>query len=96
VAKSLGKQQVNPSAVLPLNIVKIGEESEELVILDAVLTKLAQIDERKAKVVEYRYFGGFTLTEVAEMLGVSPATVEREWRLARSWLLREMTGTSEK
>jgi RNA polymerase sigma-70 factor (ECF subfamily) len=71
------------------------DESQELVILDAVLTKLARIDERKAKVVEYRYFGGFTLAEVAEMLGVSPATVEREWRLARSWLFHEMTGTGE-
>jgi len=67
------------------------KESEELVILDVALTKLAEIDERKAKVIEYRYFGEFTIEEVAEMLGLSPATIEREWRLARSWLLREMT-----
>jgi RNA polymerase sigma factor (TIGR02999 family) len=68
------------------------EKSGELVILDAALTKLAEIDERKSKIVEYRYFGGFTLPEVANILGVSPATVEREWRLARSWLRREITG----
>lgn len=67
------------------------EASQELVNLDEVLTKLGEIDERKAKVVEYRYFGGFTLDEVAELLGVSPSTVEREWRLARSWLKRQMT-----
>jgi RNA polymerase sigma factor (TIGR02999 family) len=70
--------------------------SEELVMLDAALTKLAQIDARKAKVIEYRYFGGFTIEEVAEMLGVSPATVEREWRLARSWLFNQITGDAEK
>lgn len=67
------------------------EKSQELIILDAALTKLAQIDERKSKVVEYRYFGGFTLPEVADILEVSTATIEREWRLARSWLLREIT-----
>ncbi len=71
------------------------EQSEELVVLDAALNKLAGIDERKAKIVEYRYFGGFTIEEVAKMLGVSPATVEREWRLARSWLLREITGVAD-
>ena len=67
------------------------EQSEELLILNAALNKLGEIDERKAKVVEYRYFGGFTESEVAEMLDVSLGTVEREWRLARSWLRRETT-----
>jgi RNA polymerase sigma factor (TIGR02999 family) len=67
------------------------EASQELLMLDEVLVELAKIDERKAKIVEYRYFGGFTLEEVAELLGVSQSTVEREWRLARAWLKREMT-----
>lgn len=67
------------------------EESQELLILDEALTKLSKIDDRKATIVEYRYFGGFTLEEVAELLKVSPSTVEREWRIARSWLKREMT-----
>ena len=67
------------------------EASQELIILDESLTKLSKIDERKADIVEYRYFGGFTLEEVAELLGVSQSTVEREWRFARSWLKREMT-----
>jgi len=67
------------------------EASEELIMLDEALMKLAKIDERKAKIVEYRYFGGFTLEEVAELVGVSQSTVEREWRLARAWLKREMT-----
>jgi len=67
------------------------EAAQELIMLDEALMKLAKIDERKAMIVEYRYFGGFTLEEVAELLGVSQSTVEREWRLARAWLKREMT-----
>src|SRR5215216_434696 len=67
------------------------EMSEEILMLDEALTKLNKIDERKARIVEYRYFGGFTLEEVAKILETSPATVEREWRFARSWLKREMT-----
>ncbi len=67
------------------------EMSEELILLDEALTKLSKIDERKAKIIEYRYFGGFTLEEVATLLEVSSSTVDREWRFARSWLKREMT-----
>ena len=67
------------------------EMSQELLILDEALTKLGKIDERKAKIIEFRYFGGFTLEEVAQLLNISPSTVEREWRFARSWLRREMT-----
>lgn len=66
--------------------------SEELIMLEEALTKLKKIDERKEKVVELRYYGGFTIQEVADVLGIAPSTVEREWRLARSWLKREMTG----
>ncbi|HKO98581.1 MAG TPA: ECF-type sigma factor [Pyrinomonadaceae bacterium] len=67
------------------------EASEELLLLNEALIKLAGLDERKAKIVEYRYFGGLTLEEVAEFLGVSQSTVEREWRLARAWLKREIS-----
>jgi RNA polymerase sigma-70 factor (ECF subfamily) len=68
------------------------EMSEELVMLDEALTKLAKIEERKAMVVELRYFGGFTLEEIASILGVAQITVERDWRFARSWLKREISG----
>ena len=70
------------------------EESQDLILLDEALTKLGEIDERKAKVVEYRYFAGFTIDETAKMLEISTATVERECSLARSWLKRELTGSS--
>jgi len=67
------------------------EKSEELIRLDELLTTLAKTDELKAKIIEHRYFGGFTVEEVAKILDTSPSTVEREWRFARSWLKREMT-----
>ena len=67
------------------------EMSEELRLLDEALTKLAELDPLKAAIVENRYFGGYTLKEVAELLNISEAKVEREWRFARSWLKREMT-----
>lgn len=68
------------------------EKSEELIKLDELLTHLAKTDELKAKIIEHRFFGGFTVDEVAKILNTSPSTVEREWRFARSWLRREMTG----
>ncbi len=79
-------EHVNLSAAGPIST----EKSEELLLLDAALTKLAEIDERKSKIIEYRYFGGFTIEEVAGMVDISPSTVQSEWRLARSWLRREM------
>jgi RNA polymerase sigma factor (TIGR02999 family) len=66
------------------------EQAGDLVALDDALTSLAQLDERKSRVVEMRYFGGLTDQEIAAALGVSTATVTREMRLARAWLLREM------
>jgi RNA polymerase sigma factor (TIGR02999 family) len=66
------------------------ERADELVALDDALKHLQEVDERKARVVELRYFGGLSVEEVAEVLKVSPDTVGREWRRARAFLLREM------
>ena len=70
----------------------------ELVALDDALQAFAAIDPRKARLVELRYFGGLTIEETAEVLGVSTPTVERDWRTARIWLHREISRavTSEK
>jgi len=68
------------------------ERAEELVALDEALNDLAKVDERKARVVELRYFGGLTVEEIAEVLKVSTDTVTREWRRARAWLHREIEG----
>jgi RNA polymerase sigma factor (TIGR02999 family) len=66
------------------------EPDANLVALDDALKGLAAVDERKSKVVELRFFGGLSMEETAEVLGVSTDTVLREWRLARAWLLREL------
>jgi RNA polymerase sigma-70 factor (ECF subfamily) len=63
----------------------------DLIALDDVLTALATVDPRKAQVVEMRYFGGLSVEETAEALQVSTGTVMRDWRLAKVWLLRELT-----
>lgn len=70
------------------------EKSNDLIRLDEALTALAKFDERKAKIVEYRFFIGLTLKQISEQLGIGQSTVEREWRFARSWLKRQMTGNS--
>ena len=71
--------------------------SSDLVALDEALIALAELDLRKAQVVEMRFFGGLSVEEVAEVLRVSRETVMRDWRLAKVWLLRELdkTGTGD-
>ena len=70
------------------------ERAPDLVELDLALQALAQVDNRKSRVVELRFFGGFSVAETAEALGVSQETVHRDWRLAKSWLRRELRGRS--
>jgi RNA polymerase sigma-70 factor (ECF subfamily) len=72
------------------------EADEDLLALDRALTALAACDPRKAKVVEMRFFGGFTEQETAETLGVSSDTVLRDWKSAKLWLFREMRRGEEK
>ena len=64
---------------------------EELIALDDALKDLAVIDPRKCQIVELRYFGGLSVDETAEVLGVSPVTVMRDWRSAKGWLLRAIS-----
>ena len=64
--------------------------------LDEALSELARRDERQARVVEYRYFGGMTVPEVAEVLGVSRTTVEDDWRMARAWLRVQLREADER
>ena len=62
----------------------------DLVALDDALSALADLDGRQARIVELRFFGGLTIDETAEAVGVSPATVKRSWTIAKAWLRREM------
>ena len=61
-----------------------------LVVLDAALTTLAALDARQCEIVEMRFFGGLSIDEISQVLGVSQATVKREWTAARAWLYREI------
>jgi len=65
-------------------------DSEDVILLDATLDRLAEFDARGARVVECRYFAGLSIEETAQALDCSPITVKRAWRAARSWLRREM------
>jgi RNA polymerase sigma factor (TIGR02999 family) len=67
------------------------ERAAELVALDDALKDLAVVDPRKSQVVELRYFGGLSVEETAEVIGVSPVTVMREWRSAKGWLLKAIS-----
>jgi RNA polymerase sigma-70 factor, ECF subfamily len=71
--------------------IKLSHPSEPgLVELDEALSMLARQDARKSRIVELRYFGGLSIEETAEVLGISPTTVRREWTLAKAWLRREL------
>lgn len=74
-------------AVLP-------SQAAEIVALDDALKALAELDERKSRIVELKYFAGITNDEIAEVLNVSTETVKRDWRFARTWLLRELSSVN--
>jgi RNA polymerase sigma factor (TIGR02999 family) len=69
-----------------------GNRAADLVALDHAMHTLAQLDPRKAQVVEMRFFGGLNVDETADVLKVSPATVMRDWSTAKAWLYRELAG----
>jgi RNA polymerase sigma factor (TIGR02999 family) len=73
-------------------LIVTGERGADLVVLDDALEALAAIDKRKSQVVELRFFGGLSVEETAEALHVSAETVMRDWRFAKVWLLRELSG----
>jgi len=68
--------------------------NDDLIALDQVLTRLAQVDPIKSRIVELRHFGGLSIEEVAMVLGISTATVMRHWTFAKAWLKRELRGDS--
>lgn len=74
-------------------VAPVSSPSIDVLALDEALQRLARLDERHARVVELRYFGGLSVEETAAALELSPATVKRDWTLARAWLFRELAGT---
>jgi RNA polymerase sigma factor (TIGR02999 family) len=69
------------------------EPREDLVALDAALTRLAETDKQAAELVQLRYFAGLPIREVAEILGIAPRTADRLWAFARAWLVKEIEGS---
>ena len=67
----------------------------DLIALDDALTDLARLDQNQSRIVELRYFGGLSIEETSKVLGVSPATIKREWATARAWLHHEISRTEE-
>ena len=94
MARSRGYQK-RGAGVLPISLDEApsvcDQQDRSLVALDDALKELAAVDQRKSKVVELRYFGGLSIKETAEVLSVSVETVVRDWRLAKIWLLRELS-----
>ncbi len=92
-ARRHGSAKRNSGEKIPLSaVVDLAfERSDQLLALDRALSRLKELDSTQARIVEVRFFGGLTGEETAEVLGCSPATVKRRWRLAKAWLYREMT-----
>ena len=90
VAQKRGGGVVPPLFVGPFEPAPLSDSA--LLALDDALTRLKRMDARQCRVVELRYFAGLTLEETAESLGISVATVKREWTMARAWLRREVEG----
>lgn len=89
-AKRGGK---DPDATYDDGVFAVDKRSEELIALDEALERLSELSPRQAEVVNMRYFAGFTIPEVAELLGRSTATISRDWAAAQAWLQRGMTGS---
>jgi RNA polymerase sigma factor (TIGR02999 family) len=87
-----GAKQIGYSTAAQIGAVAspASDVSREFVALDDALKRLGEMDERKAKIIELRFFGGLSVEETADVLKVSPQTVMRDWRLARAWLVREL------
>ena len=79
-----------PKVALTEAIAMSQEQPAELLALDESLGRLAAMDAQQARIVELRVFGGLTVEESAQILGVSPATVKRDWAVAKAWLSREI------
>lgn len=82
---------------IPLDDVLLAVETGgiEVIALDSALRSLAEIDDRKSRVVELRYFGGLSMEETAQILGVSVETAKRDWKMARAWLFTQLAGKQD-
>jgi RNA polymerase sigma factor (TIGR02999 family) len=93
----LREKRGGANQALPLDeaLVFSPEHSEEPVKLDEALQRLTKMDARQSRIVELRFFGGLSVEETAEFLGISPKTVKRDWSVAKAWLHAELSASSE-
>jgi RNA polymerase sigma factor (TIGR02999 family) len=93
-ARAHGAAKRGAGVTVPLSDgeVVIDPPSVDLIALNTALDKLERLDARQSRLVELRFFGGLTVEETAEILGIAPITVKRDWVLARTWLYRELGG----
>jgi len=97
-ARSRGYGKRGGNAVrVPLDDVLLGAQARgiEILALDEALESLSKVDARKGRVVELRYFGGLSVEEAAEVMGISPETVKRDWKMAKAWLFAALTGEQD-
>ncbi len=88
IKRGRGVQHLSLDEIVVFN----GDRTGDLVALDDALNALARLDPRKVRIIEMRFFGGLSVEEAAEVLKVSPATVRRDWSIAKFWLYRELGG----
>ena len=91
VKRGAGVQHVD----LDETAVVSGDRTADLVALDDAMTALARLDPRKGQIIEMRFFGGLSTEETAAALNISPATVRRDWSIAKLWLYRELSGGTD-
>lgn len=75
------------------NQILLTADESDMLAIDAALTRLATLDERKSRIIELRFFGGLSVEETAQALGLSAATVKRDWTMARAWLFQQVSGS---
>lgn len=95
--KHLANKRGGNAEILPLEeeiFVVSNDKSNELIALDDALDELGRLDPQKARIVELRYFGGLSIEETAEVVGVSVPTINRQWRLAKAWLYSQLAVTN--
>ncbi len=95
VKRGAGVQHVSLEEVAVVGGDRTTDPGGDLVALDDALNALARLDPRKVQIIEMRFFGGLSVEETAEVLKVSPATVRRDWSIAKFWLYRELAGTGD-
>jgi len=89
------RETVSSHVGYPKDVVSRKLLKKDVLFGDEALEKLSKVDKRQARIVELRFFGGLSVAEVAEVLGVSKRTVESDWTMVRAWLRRELGGAEE-